>query len=31
MYRRLLVTKTVGVRPGGMMWSRIATPRVTWM
>ena len=28
---RLLVANTVGVMPCTMAWSRIATPRVTWM
>ena len=27
----LAIMKTVGSMPGGMTWSRIATPRVTWM
>ena len=28
---RLLMAKTVGCRPGSITWSRMATPRVTWM
>ena len=28
---RLLVANTVGWMPGGITWSRRATPRVIWM
>ena len=27
----LAIMNTVGAMPSGMTWSRIATPRVTWM
>ena len=29
-YMRLPCANTVGVMPGGITWSRMATPRVTW-